>query len=114
VHLILPDGSTPITHLLGKVLVTDCTRNDNIVCQCVALLYSYGVQSYTDIINCRPNIQVDVDELEAFHNEPLRLAEMIMEKYGSYQNLVAMIRSISKDYVLPTCVDKVFLSKTAK
>jgi len=95
VHLILPDGSTPITHLLEKVLVTDFTRNDNIVCECVALLYSYGVQSYTDIINCRPNIQVDA--LEAFHNEPLRLAEMIMEKYGSHHNLVGMIRSISKD-----------------
>jgi len=51
VHLILSDGSTPITRLLDKVLVTDFTRNDNIVCQCVALYYSYGVQSYTDIIN---------------------------------------------------------------
>ena len=112
VHLILPDGSTPITHLLEKVLVTDFTRNDNIVCECVALLYSYGVQSYTDIINCRPNTQIDA--LEDFHNEPLRLAEMIMEKYGSHQNLVAMIRSISREYVLPTWVDELFLSKTGK
>jgi len=112
VHLILSDGSTPITHLLEKVLHTDLTRNDNTVCQCVALYYSYGVQSYTDIINCSPNTQIDA--LEAFHSEPLRLGEMIMEKYGSHQNLVAMIRSMSKDYVLPTWVDVLFLSKTRK
>jgi len=116
VHIILPDWSTPITHLLEKVLVTDFTRNDNIVCECVALYYSYGVQSYTDIINthmvCDPDTQFDA--LEAFHNEPLRLAEMIIEKYGSHQNLLAMIRSVNKDYVLPMWVDEIFLSKTRK
>jgi len=37
-----------------------------------------------------------------------------MEKYGSHQNLVAMIRSISREYVLPTWVDELFLSKTGK
>jgi hypothetical protein len=112
VHIILSDMSTPITHLLDKVLLTDSTRNDHIVCECVALYYSYGVQSVVDMLKADPRTRTY--DFEEFHNQPLRLAKQIMEKYGSYHNLLAMIQGMNVNHVLPTWAYEVFLTKTRK
>jgi len=124
VHEIYTDGSTPLTALLQRVLdANDPTTSKNfqehVVCECVALYFSYGL--HQELMHEKTWLQTSLilrtcNQFECYYNKPLELVEKIIQKYPGpiYHNLWALVKTFRLYSILPTWATHLYLKKLEK
>ena len=124
VHDIDTDGSTPLTALLQRVLdANDMTTSKNlqehVVCECVALYFSYGL--HQELMHKKTWLQTSLilrtcHQFECYYSKPLELVEKIVEKYPGprYHNLWALVKTFQLYSILPTWATHLYLTKLDK
>jgi hypothetical protein len=106
-------ASTPITRLLERVIQSQTDIDDNTICKCISLFFSYGVQQHVNPLY-EYQIGIVFGTFEAFYNKPLILATEIREEYNSHEMMYSLIKTMNEEHVLPTWAEVLFLTRENK